>query len=302
MRIVVLGAGESGAGAAVLAKVKGFDTFVSDMSAIKDKYKELLDKYGIAWEEGHHTEELILNADEVVKSPGIPNDAPLIIKLKEKGTPIISEIEFAGRYTDAKMVCITGSNGKTTTTPELIETRMGSGSYVAFNGGDMSGPDGWTSASLRSGAPTTTELLSIALVGRPLALEGESECERFYEIARRRLFRSTPVSYEVSYLPAIPALREVIERMEGLVDGSISKTMKQAGLQAASGYMDVSADRLGPIAQALEKTPETVFLLSERHNFSDDGTLVEYVRSFLDPSHFTLHVTAGENGGNHGDR
>ena len=97
MRIVVLGAGESGAGAAVLAKVKGFDTFVSDMSAIKDKYKELLDKYGIAWEEGHHTEELILNADEVVKSPGIPNDAPLIMKLKEKGTPIISEIEFAGR-------------------------------------------------------------------------------------------------------------------------------------------------------------------------------------------------------------
>lgn len=185
---------------------------------------------------------------------------------------------------------------------ELIETRMGSGSYVVFNGGDMSGPDGWTSASLRSGAPTTTELLSIALVGRPLALEGESECERFYEIARRRLFRSTPVSYEVSYLPAIPALREAIERMEGLVDGSISKTMKQAGLQAASGYMDVSADRLGPIAEALEKTPETVFLLSERHNFSDDGTLVEYVRSFLDPSHFTLHVTAGENGGNHGDR
>ena len=115
-RIVVLGAGESGAGAAVLAKVKGFDTFVSDMSAIKDKYKELLDKYEIAWEEGHHTEELILNADEIVKSPGIPNDTPLILKLKEKGTPIISEIEFAGRYTDAKMVCITGSNGKTTTT------------------------------------------------------------------------------------------------------------------------------------------------------------------------------------------
>ena len=96
-RIVVLGAGESGAGAAVLAKVKGLDTFVSDMSAIKDKYKELLNKYDIAWEEGHHTEELILNADEVVKSPGIPNDAPLILKLKEKGIPVISEIEFAGR-------------------------------------------------------------------------------------------------------------------------------------------------------------------------------------------------------------
>lgn len=115
-RIVILGAGESGAGAAVLAQKKGFDTFVSDMSLIKDKYKNMLNERGIQWEEGHHTEELILNADEVIKSPGIPNDAPLILKLKDKGTPIISEIEFAGRYTNAKMICITGSNGKTTTT------------------------------------------------------------------------------------------------------------------------------------------------------------------------------------------
>ena len=169
---------------------------------------------------------------------------------------------------------------------------MGSGSYVAFNGGSMSGPDGWTSASLRSGAPTTTELLSIALVDRPSSLEGESECERFYKIARRRLFRSAPVSYEVSYLPAIPALCGVIERAGGLIDGSILKTMEQAGLRTASGYMN----------ETLEKTPGTVFLLSERHNFGDDGALVEYVRSFLDPGHFTLHVTTVENGGNHGDR
>ena len=115
-RIVILGAGESGVGAAVLAKKQGFDTFVSDMSQIKDKYKKMLDERDIPWEEGHHTESLILNADEVIKSPGIPNDAPLILKLKEQGTPIISEIEFAGRYTQAKMICITGSNGKTTTT------------------------------------------------------------------------------------------------------------------------------------------------------------------------------------------
>lgn len=115
-RIVVLGAGESGAGAAVLAKVKGFDVFVSDMSAIKENYKQQLESYGIAWEEGHHTESLILNADEVVKSPGIPNDAPIIKKLREKQIPVISEIELAGRYTQAKMICITGSNGKTTTT------------------------------------------------------------------------------------------------------------------------------------------------------------------------------------------
>lgn len=111
-RIVILGAGESGAGAAVLAQKQGFDTFVSDMSLIKDKYKNMLNERGIQWEEGRHTEELILNADEVIKSPGIPNDAPMIFKLKEQGTPIISEIEFAGRYTNAKMICITGSNGK----------------------------------------------------------------------------------------------------------------------------------------------------------------------------------------------
>ncbi|KAA6307846.1 UDP-N-acetylmuramoylalanine--D-glutamate ligase, partial [termite gut metagenome] len=95
-RIVVLGAGESGTGAAVLAKVKGFDTYVSDKSLIKDKYKELLNSYNIAWEEGKHTEKFILNAGEIIKSPGIPNDAPLVLKLKERGTPIISEIEFAG--------------------------------------------------------------------------------------------------------------------------------------------------------------------------------------------------------------
>ena len=133
-RIVVLGAGESGAGAAVLAKVKGFDTFVSDMSAIKDKYKEVLDKYGIAWEEGQHTEELILSADEVVKSPGIPNDAPMILKLKEQGTPVISEIEFAGRYTNAKMICITGSNGKTTTTSLIYHIFKSAGLNVGLAG------------------------------------------------------------------------------------------------------------------------------------------------------------------------
>ncbi len=115
-KIVVLGAGESGVGAAVLAKVKGFDVFVSDMSRIKDVYKQRLDEYNIAWEEGEHTATRILEADEVIKSPGIPDTAPLIVELTKRGTPIISEIEFAGRYTNARMICITGSNGKTTTT------------------------------------------------------------------------------------------------------------------------------------------------------------------------------------------
>ena len=115
-RIVILGAGESGAGAAVLAKKEGFDVFVSDMSAIKDKYKKLLDDHNIEWEERQHTEEKILSADEIIKSPGIPKEAPMVKKAAEKGIHIISEIEFAGRYTTSKMVCITGSNGKTTTT------------------------------------------------------------------------------------------------------------------------------------------------------------------------------------------
>ncbi len=133
-RIVVLGAAESGAGAAVLAKKKGFDVFVSDMSAIKDKYKEQLDQHGIEWEEGQHTEAKILAADEVIKSPGIPDTAPIIQKLRGQNTHIISEIEFAGRYTDAKMICITGSNGKTTTTSLIYHILKGAGYNVGLAG------------------------------------------------------------------------------------------------------------------------------------------------------------------------
>ena len=133
-RIVILGAGESGAGAAVLAKKQGFDVFVSDMSAIKDKYKKMLDSHGIAWEEGHHTEDKILNADEIIKSPGIPCDAPMIRKCTAKGIHIISEIEFAGRYTHSKMICITGSNGKTTTTSLIYHIFKSAGYDVGLAG------------------------------------------------------------------------------------------------------------------------------------------------------------------------
>lgn len=114
--LCILGAGESGVGAAYLAQQQGYDVFVSDMGVIAPKYKEQLQSWNIRFEEGQHTEAEILNAVEVIKSPGIPEKAPLIKKLREQGIPVISEIEFAGRYTDAKMICITGSNGKTTTT------------------------------------------------------------------------------------------------------------------------------------------------------------------------------------------
>ena len=133
-RIVVLGAAESGAGAAVLAKVKGFDVFVSDMGAIRDKYKKILDDHQIEWEEGQHTEEKILSADEIIKSPGIPDTAPMIQKVIARNIPIISEIEFAGRYTDSKMICITGSNGKTTTTSLIYHIFKNAGYDVGLAG------------------------------------------------------------------------------------------------------------------------------------------------------------------------
>ncbi|MDR0505360.1 MAG: UDP-N-acetylmuramoyl-L-alanine--D-glutamate ligase [Dysgonamonadaceae bacterium] len=133
-RIAILGAGESGSGAAVLAKKQGFDVFVSDLSEIKPQYREILEKNMIAYEYKKHTESLILNADEVIKSPGIPEKAPLIQKLKAQGTPVISEIEFAGRYTDAKKICITGSNGKTTTTMLTYHILKNAGLNVGLAG------------------------------------------------------------------------------------------------------------------------------------------------------------------------
>ena len=133
-RIVVLGAAESGVGAAILAQKEGFDVFLSDMGSIKPHYKGMIEEKGIPWEENGHTESLILNADEVIKSPGIPENAPMILKVKEAGIPIISEIEFAGRYTHAKMICITGSNGKTTTTSLIYHIFRNAGYNVGLAG------------------------------------------------------------------------------------------------------------------------------------------------------------------------
>lgn len=133
-RIVILGGGESGTGAAVLAKKQGFDVFLSDLSEIKPQYKALLDEYEIAWEEKQHTEVLILNADEVIKSPGIPGKVAIVKQLQSLQIPVISEIEFAGRYTKAKMICITGSNGKTTTTMLVYHILKNAGLNVGLAG------------------------------------------------------------------------------------------------------------------------------------------------------------------------
>jgi len=132
--IVVLGAGESGVGAAYLAQQQGYDVFVSDFGAIADKYKKQLEDWNIGFEEKQHTEDLILNAVEVIKSPGIPDKAPIIKKLKEKGIPVISEIEFAGRYCSAKIIGITGSNGKTTTSSLTYHILKNGGLNVGLAG------------------------------------------------------------------------------------------------------------------------------------------------------------------------
>ena len=133
-RIVVLGGGESGAGAAVLAKVKGFDVFLSDKGRIGEKYKDMLREWDIPFEEGEHTESMILNADEVIKSPGIPLTAPMVEKISQAGIGIISEIEFAGRYDKSRKICITGSNGKTTTTSLIYYLLKNAGLNVGLGG------------------------------------------------------------------------------------------------------------------------------------------------------------------------
>ncbi len=132
--VVILGGGESGVGSAILAKTKGFTVFLSDSGTLKDEHRQTLIDYGIDFEEGGHTEGKILSASEVVKSPGIPDTTPLVQKILAKGIPVISEIEFAGRYTNAKMICITGSNGKTTVTSLIYHILKSAGLNVGLGG------------------------------------------------------------------------------------------------------------------------------------------------------------------------
>lgn len=222
-RIVVLGAGESGAGAAVLAKVKGFDVFVSDMSKIGDKYKELLNRYEIVWEEGAHTEALILNADEVVKSPGIPDKAPIIQALKRKAIPIISEIEFAGRYTQAKMICITGSNGKTTTTLLTYHILKDAGLNVGLAGN----------------------------VGKSLALQVATENFDYYVIELSSFQLDNMYDFKANIAVLLNITPDHLDRydykMENYVDAKFRITQNQTGTDAFIYWNDdpVIARKLG---------------------------------------------------------
>lgn len=134
MRVVILGGGESGVGAAYLAKAKGFDVFLSDMGTIRENYKKELDELGVDYEDGKHSEEKILNADWVIKSPGIPKKAEMVLKIQEKGIRLSSEIEFASEFTNAKIIAITGSNGKTTTTSLIYYILKEDGFNVGLGG------------------------------------------------------------------------------------------------------------------------------------------------------------------------
>ncbi|MBN1387332.1 MAG: UDP-N-acetylmuramoyl-L-alanine--D-glutamate ligase [Bacteroidales bacterium] len=133
-KLVILGAGESGTGSAVLAAKRGYDVFVSDNSEIKEKYREILESYKIRWEQGRHTESELFSADEIIKSPGIREDSPVITAIRGKGIPVISEIEFAARYTTGKKICVTGSNGKTTVTSLIYHMLKKAGKNVAMTG------------------------------------------------------------------------------------------------------------------------------------------------------------------------
>lgn len=133
-KLIVLGAGESGVGAAILGKEKGYNVFVSDSGKIQTRYKQELESHSIAWEEGTHTLSMFEDADLVVKSPGIPDSLPMILSFKKASIPVISEIEFAGRYSNAKMICITGSNGKTTTTMLIYHLLKCAGLKVGLAG------------------------------------------------------------------------------------------------------------------------------------------------------------------------
>lgn len=134
MKIAILGGGESGVGSAILAQAKGYEVFLSDFGTIKDKYRAMLNEHDIDWEDNGHTESKILDADGIIKSPGIPDEAPIVQKIIERNITVLSEIEFAARFTKAKMICITGSNGKTTTTSLIYYILQRAGLNVGLAG------------------------------------------------------------------------------------------------------------------------------------------------------------------------
>ncbi len=176
---------------------------------------------------------------------------------------------------------------------ELVHTRAGSGSYVAFHGSNLDGPQGWTRASIEVGLPTTVDLLGIDLLPTPTQLESQTTEAECFLVRRRRLLDGVPISLENSLIPANERIRTVLEF--GLLGNSISATLRATGMRVARGYQNVSAHTVeGEEANLLDVKPGTIMLVAERVGLSNEGELVESVNSFLSPEHFTLHLTFEE--------
>jgi UDP-N-acetylmuramoylalanine--D-glutamate ligase len=213
-RIVILGAGESGVGAAYLAQQQGYDVFVSDFGAIATNYKKQLEDWKIPFEEKQHTEEKILSAVEVIKSPGIPEKAPIVKKLKEKGIPVISEIEFAGRYTNAKIIGITGSNGKTTTTSLTYHILKKAGLNVGLAGN----------------------------IGKSFAYQVATEKYEYYVLELSSFMLDDMYAFKVDIAILLNITPDHLDRYEYKMENYVASKFRVAQNQTAGDYFIFCAD------------------------------------------------------------
>jgi UDP-N-acetylmuramoylalanine--D-glutamate ligase len=225
-RIAILGSGESGTGAAVLAAKMGYDVFVSDLHPIKEKYKNVLLHHGILLEEGGHSLKEIINADEVIKSPGIPDSAPIVQRLINKGIPIISEIEFAARYTQAKKICITGSNGKTTTTMLIGHMLRHAGLHAGI-AGNVGDSFAWQVATTKRDI-YVLEISSFQLDGMfdfkadiaiilnitPDHLDRYDNCFENYAASKLRILQNQTKAEYCIYCYDDPIIRDAIDKLD----------------------------------------------------------------------------------------
>lgn len=239
--IVILGGGESGVGSAILAQKMGFRVFLSDNNSLKNKYRDTLRQYGINFEEGEHTEEIILMADEVVKSPGIPDTSEIIQKLKDKGIPVISEIEFASRYTSAKLICVTGSNGKTTTVSLIYHILKSAGLNVGL-GGNIGNSFAWQVAE-ENFDYYVLELSSFQLEGlndfradiavllniTPDHLDRYNHDMQEYINAKMRIIRNQRVHDAFIYWEDDPVVTREIEKLKPIVTRYPFGALKKEG-------------------------------------------------------------------------
>lgn len=266
-RLVVLGAGESGTGAAILARKNGWDVFVSDKGAIKEKYKNALLHHDISWEEGTHSADLILNADEIMKSPGIPDKVPMVRSIVDKGIPVISEIEFAARYTRAKTICITGSNGKTTTTLLTGHILKKAGLNVGI-AGNVGSSFAWQVAEENhdiyvleissfqlDGMKDFKADIAVLLNITPDHLDRYEYSFEKYIGSKLRIMQNQTPADKIIYCADDPVLETSIKQTEngpGLIPFSIKKTLKEGAWIDNKGKLNINIKSEGFTMDLLE--------------------------------------------------